>query len=170
MSQTRHFSRRTFLGTGLVVGTAGTALALRAVLAHERADHGATPAAGTPGATPGATPAAATPGATPAAAATHLVEMTDELKFVPTELTINVGDTVTWRTVGAAPHTSTCDPDKANDPEEHVQLPEGAETWDSGFVNTDEEFSHTFEVPGGYTYFCIPHEAVGMVASLTVLE
>jgi len=171
MSQTRHFNRRTFLGTGLVVGTAGTALALRAVLAHERANHRATPAAGTPGATPGATPAAAaTPGATPAAAATHLIEMTDELKFDPAELTLKVGDTVTWRTVGAAPHTSTCDPDEANNPEEHVQLPEGAETWNSGFVNTDEEFSRTFDVPGEYTYFCIPHEAAGMIGYLTVKE
>ena len=115
-----------------------------------------------------ATPVA---GTSAASGQTHIVEMTNQLEFVPDDLTIKVGDTVTWVTVvGAVPHTSTCDPEKAINPEEHVQLPEGAETWDSGIVNQDEEFSHTFEVPGGYTYFCIPHEAAGMVASLTVLE
>lgn len=33
-----------------------------------------------------------------------------------------------------------------------------------------DEFEWTFEVPGEYTYFCIPHEAAGMVANLTVEE
>jgi plastocyanin len=109
--------------------------------------------------------------ATPVAGGqTHFVEMTDELQFDPDRLTIRVGDTVTWRTVSVLPHTSTCDPEKATNPEEHVQLPEGAETWDSGLLGQGEEFSYTFEVPGEYTYFCIPHEANGMVASLTVEE
>lgn len=101
---------------------------------------------------------------------THTVEMTDELIFDPAELTINVGDTVTWITTGVIPHTSTCDPEEAQNPEEHVQLPDGAETWNSGVVNQDEEFSHTLEVAGEYTYFCIPHEAVGMVGYITVQE
>lgn len=103
-------------------------------------------------------------------AQTHVVEMTDKLIFDPEELTLNVGDTVTWRTTGAVPHTSTCDPSLAANPEESVSLPEEAETWDSGLVNQGEEFSHTFEVPGEYTYFCIPHEAAGMVGYLTVEE
>jgi plastocyanin len=92
------------------------------------------------------------------------------LQFNPDHLTIRVGDTVTWRNVSATSHTSTCDPEKATNPEEHVQLPEGAETWDSGLLGRGEEFQHTFEVPGEYTYFCIPHEAAGMVAGLTVEE
>ena len=152
MSQTR-LDRRTLLSVG-ITGTAASALGLRAVLAHEGEGHGSTPAAATPGATP--------------EARTHLVEMNDELRFEPERLTLKVGDTVTWRTVGAVPHTSTADPDKAQNPEEHVQLPEGAETWDSGTVNTDEEYSRTFEVAGEYTYFCIPHEAAGMIGYLTV--
>lgn len=126
----------------------------------------ATPAA----ATPGATPSGATPAGETAEGETHLVEMNDELEFVPERLTIRVGDTVTWRTVGAVPHTSTCDPEEAQNPEEHVQLPEGAEPWDSSTVAQGEEFSHTLEVPGEYTYFCIPHEANGMVGYLTVEE
>jgi plastocyanin len=103
-------------------------------------------------------------------AQTHLVEMNLQLQFVPEQLTVNVGDTVTWRTVGPIPHTSTCDPSLAANPEQSVALPEGAEPWNSGDVGDGEEFSHTFEVPGDYTYFCIPHEAAGMIASLTVQE
>jgi plastocyanin len=91
-----------------------------------------------------------------------------QLQFVPEQLTVNVGDTVTWRTVGPIPHTSTCDPSLAANPEQSVALPEGAEPWNSGDVGDGEEFSHTFEVPGEYRYFCIPHEAAGMIASLTV--
>jgi len=101
-------------------------------------------------------------------ARTHIVEMNDELAFVPDRLTIDVGDTVIWRTVGVMPHTATCDPAKANNPDEHVRLPEGAQAWDSGMVHQGEEFSHAFDVAGEYTYFCIPHEAAGMVGHLTV--
>lgn len=101
---------------------------------------------------------------------THVVEMTDELVFDPEELTLNVGDTVVWRTIGAVPHTSTCDEGEATQPEEHVQRPEGAEAWNSELVNQGEEFERTFEVAGEYTYFCIPHEAAGMVGYLTVEE
>lgn len=110
---------------------------------------------------------AATPGATPAAAR-HVVEMNDDLRFVPERLTLRAGDTVIWRTVGAVPHTSTCDPDKAENPEEHVQLPEGAEPWDSGTIGEGDEYERTFDVPGEYTYFCIPHEGSGMIGYLTV--
>jgi plastocyanin len=103
---------------------------------------------------------------TPAAGGA-VVEMTDDLTFEPDKLTIKVGDTVTWRNTGSIVHTSTDDPSKAQDPANAV-LPEGAEPWDSGDVAGGEEFSHTFETPGEYTYFCIPHETAGMVARLTV--
>ena len=152
----RQFDRRALLSVG-AIGVAASALGLRASVAE---DH-----EGTPQASPGASPMAS-----PSAAGNHVVEMTDELQFDPDHLTIRVGDTVTWVTVGAMPHTSTCDPEKATNPEEHVRLPEGADPWDSGIVPQGEEFSHTFEVPGEYTYFCIPHEAAGMVARLTVEE
>src|SRR5665811_1946177 len=61
------FDRRKLLAAGLAFGVTGTALGLRAVLAHEGEDHDGTPVASPAAqATPGATPAA-TPGATPAA-------------------------------------------------------------------------------------------------------
>jgi plastocyanin len=108
-------------------------------------------------------------GAADAAGATVEVEMNDQLEFVPDDLTINAGDTVTWRNVGTIPHTATADPDKAQE-KDHVQLPAGAEAWDSGIVNGGESWSYTFETPGQYTYFCIPHELAGMVATITVTE
>ncbi len=98
-----------------------------------------------------------------------VVEMTDDLTFEPEQLTVNVGDTVTWRNTGTVAHTSTDDPSKALDPANAV-LPEGAEPWDSGNIAGGEEFSHTFDTPGDYTYFCIPHETAGMVARLTVTD
>ena len=165
MSQSK-FDRRKLIAGGAALGVAGIAVGgMRGAIAQGDGDDEATPGA-SPMASPGASPAASPM----AGGQEHIVEMNDQLEFVPDDLTIKVGDTVTWVTVGAIPHTSTCDPEKANNPEDHVQLPEGAETWDSGIVNQDEEFSHTFEVPGGYTYFCIPHEAAGMIASLTVEE
>lgn len=136
----------------------------------------ATPAESTPWATPagatpeGGAPQAATPEGETTEGETHLVEMNDDLDFVPEQLTLQVGDTVVWRTVGAVPHTATCDPDLAENPEEHVQLPEGAEPWDSGTVGEGEEYERVFDVPGEYIYFCIPHEANGMIGYLTVEE
>ncbi len=44
----------------------------------------------------------------------------------------------------------------------------GAQPWNSGIVNQDEEFEQPFDVPGEYTYFCIPPEAAGMIGYLTV--
>jgi plastocyanin len=95
--------------------------------------------------------------------------MNDVLRFDPDQLTIKVGETVTWTTVGVIPHTSTDDPAKAQNPD-HAKLPEGAEPWDSGMLNQGQSFSRTFDVPGEYAYFCIPHEVAGMLATLTVTE
>lgn len=111
-----------------------------------------------------------TTGAGAAGGQTHMVEMTADNVFVPAELTVKVGDTITWVLVGAIPHTTTSDPSKASD-ESNAQVPEGAEVWDSGIVSDDgAEFSYTVEVAGEYTYFCIPHEALGMVATFTAEE
>lgn len=99
--------------------------------------------------------------------AAAVVEMTGALNFQPSSLTIQAGDTVEWRNVSDIPHTVTADPEEAADPS-HVALAEGAEPFDSGFIQAGDTFSHTFDVPGEYRYFCIPHEGAGMVATLTV--
>lgn len=96
-----------------------------------------------------------------------VVEMTGDLNFQPPSLTIAAGDAVEWRNVSDVPHTVTADPEKAADPS-HVALPEGAETFNSGFIQANGSFIRTFEVPGEYRYFCIPHEGAGMVGTLIV--
>jgi plastocyanin len=95
-----------------------------------------------------------------------VVEM-NGLKYAPAKLTIKVGDTVTWRNTDGMAHTVTDDPAKARD-EESARLPEGAQPWDSGIIEAGQSWSGKFDVPGEYTYFCIPHELAGMVATLTV--
>jgi plastocyanin len=50
-----------------------------------------------------------------------------------------------------------------------------AASWSRGLLtsptgpgNGGQAFSHTFTTPGPYKYFCIPHEPLGMVATITV--
>lgn len=96
-----------------------------------------------------------------------VIEMNDQMRFVPDGPTIRAGQTVTWRNVGTIVHTATCDPATAQRAE-HAVLPGGAEPWDSGLIRTGESWSLRFDVPGEYVYFCSPHESGGMVGSLTI--
>ena len=95
------------------------------------------------------------------------VEMNDANQFRPADLTIPKGATVTWTNAGQVVHTVTDDPAKAINKSDAV-LPSGAQPWDSGNVAGGATYSRTFDIPGQYTYFCIPHEALGMVGHLTV--
>jgi plastocyanin len=107
--------------------------------------------------------------------------MNDALAFAPGEITIAPGDTVVWENVGSVGHSVTAYQD---------ELPEGAAYWasggfdsedaargaysagdpDSGDVPGGETYEHTFETTGEYGYFCIPHEAAGMVGTVVVEE
>jgi plastocyanin len=50
-----------------------------------------------------------------------------------------------------------------------LRIPESAEPWDSGFlVNPGDHFDVTLTVPGVYDFFCMPHEAAGMVGRIIV--
>ncbi len=95
------------------------------------------------------------------------VNMTDGLKFEPDSLTVPKGATVTWKNTGSLVHTATDDPAKAASAANAV-LPSGAKPWDSGDVDPGKSWSYTFDTPGQYTYFCIPHESAGMVGHITV--
>lgn len=96
-----------------------------------------------------------------------VINMNDENRFVPASDTVRVGDTVMWRNVGSVAHTATGDPSKALD-ESSVRLPRDAEPWDSGYIADGQSWSRKFNIPGEYTYFCIPHEVMGKVAFLRV--
>jgi LPXTG-motif cell wall-anchored protein len=81
------------------------------------------------------------------------VEMTSgPPHFEPANITVPVGTTVTWF-VSAGGHSTTSD----------------TGLWDSGVLRgADATFSYTFSQPGTYPYHCIPHQAVGMVGTVTV--
>lgn len=97
------------------------------------------------------------------------VAMTDELTFAPNSVTIQAGERVVWRNTSNVRHTATLDPDEAFQ-EGLVAMPEGAEEFNSGMIEPGETYTHSFEVPGRYQYFCIPHQAAGMVGEVIVEE
>jgi plastocyanin len=81
------------------------------------------------------------------------VRMEDNF-FDPANITVEPGTTVTWVQSGNNPHTTTS----------YDGL------WDSGMIEggSGGTFSFTFEEPGTFDYFCIPHESLGMIGSVTV--
>jgi plastocyanin len=81
------------------------------------------------------------------------VRMEDNF-FDPANITVEPGTTVTWVQGGNNPHTTTS----------YDGL------WDSGMIEggSGGTFSFTFEEPGTYDYFCVPHEQLGMIGTVTV--
>jgi plastocyanin len=76
----------------------------------------------------------------------------DNFTFKPAELTIPAGTKVTWVNHDDVPHTAT----STAKPRQ----------FDSGTLDTDEQFSHVFTDAGGYDYFCALHKH--MKARITV--
>jgi plastocyanin len=102
------------------------------------------------------------------------VEIIGGRRFEPRAITVQAGDTVTWVNVTDETHTVTAYEDK---------IPEGADYFASGGSDSQEaassdltagllkegdEYEVTFEEPGTYEYFCIPHEADGMTGTVVV--
>jgi plastocyanin len=136
--------------------------------AQARSSPSPTPAPTAPAvAAPTPTPATATSPASPNGASAAVVSMTDALKFEPASLTVAKGTTVTWRNTTQTVHTVTDDPAKASNKAD-AALPSGAQAWDSGNIDPGQSFSHTFDTPGTYKYFCQPHEMAGMTATIVV--
>lgn len=103
-----------------------------------------------------------------ASAETVTVNMFDTpAKYMPDPVKIKVGDTVTWVNKGETIHTATTDPSQAPDPS-WASVPKGAETWDSGYLNSGDTWSYTFKVPGVYKYFCTTHVKEGMKGEIDV--
>jgi plastocyanin len=150
-------SRRTII-VGILAATAGSALAACA-------SNGAA-APSTPRTSTQAT-SNSTGGSAGASGASVVVTMNDQYRYVPDTITIAKGTTVEWKNTSASPHTVTDDPSKAQNSADAV-LPSGAEPWDSGLIDPGKSFTRTFTVSGDYTYFCIPHESMGMVGKIKV--
>lgn len=88
--------------------------------------------------------------------------------FDPIGAWIEPGTTVRWL-VGESVHSTTAyHPDNSN---HSLRIPEKAEPWDSGILTEpDQSFEVRLTVPGVYDYFCLPHEAGGMVGRIVVGE
>jgi plastocyanin len=95
------------------------------------------------------------------------IRMTGRDAFVPKTLTIKVGGTVVWENDSAGIHTVTDNPDLAA-AKQDAAMPAGATAFNSGTVEPGKQYSQTFTVPGTYKYFCVPHEAGGMVGTIVV--
>lgn len=91
----------------------------------------------------------------------------------------HVGDRVRWRNTGMRTHTVTAY--EAGIPDDATYFASGGfnsekaarEAWHErggGGIESGKTFTVTFEVPGTYNYFCIPHEPTGMVGQFTVRE
>lgn len=76
--------------------------------------------------------------AMPAASAAAVVHIKN-FAFVPDTVTVNAGQTVRFVQDDDAPHTVTGD------------------SFDSGNLDKGKSWSHTFDKPGTYAYFCAYH-------------
>jgi plastocyanin len=99
--------------------------------------------------------------------------------FLPDEYEASSGETVVWGNNGSRGHTVTAYesaiPDDAaffstGDFESTDAAREAWQDTGAGDLAPGETFAHTFEVPGEYRYFCIPHERGGMVGTIVVTE
>ena len=107
--------------------------------------------AGTPDTTAGSsdTTPDATVGTPPASDGSEV--SIENFLFGPGELTVSVGETITWtNNESGIPHTTTAD--------------DGL--WGSEALQPGDDFEFTFAEPGTFTYFCSIHP--NMTATITV--
>jgi plastocyanin len=104
--------------------------------------------------TPSPTPAPATAPASGGTSATITIPMGAEVlgnrAFVPGDLEIAPGTTVTWRNTDSVTHTSTSNGD----------------LWDSRSIAPGREFSFRYDTEGTFSYHCAIHP--GMVGTVVV--
>lgn len=148
MSQLRALAIAVMLAT--VVFAQGS-LAAQDDSAEPCAEMAAT-AEASPGASPAASPASspeASPEASPESTAVEecIVDIRD-LAFIPADIEIAAGTTVTWTNSDTMPHTATAS--------------DGA--FDSGVFDPGASFSYTFDEAGSFDYACLLHpEMLGTI-------
>ena len=102
------------------------------------------------------------------------ITMPDDLTFEPKTATIESGETVTWTNESDIQHTVTAYEDEI--PDEAAYFASGGFESEraarnrvtEGLIAPGENYEHTFDHPGTYGYFCIPHESSGMVGTVRV--
>jgi plastocyanin len=148
---------------------AGLSVALAACGGEKKAE---TPAAE-------ATPAAAPPAAPAASGATHDINMVLEgttYKFVPSALTVKVGDQVTFHNVSGGPHNVQFFADSIPAGAKEIidpQLKDELGPLSSALLvdpNATLTISFANAPPGAYKFTCTPHMAMKMQGSITVTQ
>jgi manganese oxidase len=87
---------------------------------------------------------------------TEVAVALENFVFVEDRVEIPVGTTVTWTNGDATTHTVTSGADDTDD-----------DTFDSGDIGPGETFSHTFDDPGEFAYFCDIHPTMTGVVVVT---
>ena len=77
--------------------------------------------------------------------------------FDPIGFYVDPGTTVRFK-IAAGAHSATA---------YESRVPSDASAFDSGVISSGA-FEYTFEEPGTYDYYCIPHKSVGMVGRIVV--
>ncbi len=82
-----------------------------------------------------------------------IVQPSDALsqRYDPSSVTVSAGSTVTWTNNGATSAT--------------VTSPDGL--FDSDTIAAGGSFSHTFDTPGTFRYFCVPYPHMKGVITVT---
>merc|ERR1712070_505351 len=100
------------------------------------------------------------------AAETKTVKMgsdSGQLVFVPDEIKVCKGDTITWINNKGGPHNVVFDEEEipAGVSQESISM-------DDQLGDEGATFSKKFDTPGSYAYYCEPHRGAGMNANLVV--
>ncbi|WP_227373901.1 plastocyanin/azurin family copper-binding protein [Haladaptatus halobius] len=98
--------------------------------------------------------------------------------FNPRKFEVKTGVPVVWTNTDMRRHSVTAYEDGIPNEAEYFasggfdseQAARKAWQKGKGTINPNTTFEHTFEVPGSYSYFCIPHEAAGMSGTVVVTE
>jgi plastocyanin len=99
--------------------------------------------------------------------------------FDPPEVTVSVGEEVVFQNTSSRGHTVTAYEDSipadaeffasgGYESEQAARNAFGSQL--GGIIDSGDAYTYTFDVPGTYHYFCIPHEQAGMVGQVHVEE
>jgi plastocyanin len=77
-------------------------------------------------------------------------------QYMPNPVVVPAGTTITWVNTDAVAHNVTAD-DRA---------------WESGLFSRGESFAWTFDAPGVFGYYCVPHGSpgIGMIGVVEVVD
>ena len=95
----------------------------------------------------------------------HMITDGPVFHFDPVGLVIEPGTTIRFVNVSGM-HSADAYAPANGKPQ---RIPDGAESWDSGvLVEEGATFEVTLSVEGVYDFYCLPHEALGMVGRIIV--